>query len=202
MSLLIPQHLPSRLTDPVVALLARTGVTPNILSVFGCLGSFLAGALLAQGWFLAGGVALLAFALLDGFDGALARATGRATAFGSVLDATLDRLSEAAVLFGLLVHYSSRNNQLLVLVIFFALVGSFLVSYVRARVEITGARLREGFFTRGVRVSFLAGALILSGLLSPEIAVAALWVLAIMANFTALHRLYVAWQRLVNHKEH
>lgn len=192
----VPQRLPVHITEPVVRVLARLGVTPNLLTVLGCLGNVLAGGLLTQGWFVAGGLTMLVFSLFDGFDGALARATGRVSAFGSVFDATLDRVSEAAVLFGLVVYFSGRGDRTLTLVVVAALVGSFLVSYVRARVEIVGAKLVEGLFTRGVRVAFLSLALICSGLLGAVTVTVALWVLAGMANLTALHRLYLAWQRL------
>ena len=77
---------------------------------------------------------------LDLLDGALASATDRATDFGSVFDAVMDRVSEAAVLFGLLIWFSDRGERTEELLIFVAVVGSILVSYVRARAEIIGAQ--------------------------------------------------------------
>jgi CDP-diacylglycerol--glycerol-3-phosphate 3-phosphatidyltransferase len=188
--------LPAQVTDPVVGLLSRLGITPNALTVAGFLGNCLAAALAASGMFVAAGALMLLFSLLDAFDGALARATGRATAFGSVLDATLDRVSEAAVLFGLAFYFSGQGNRTMTLVLMAALIGSVLVSYVRARVEVTGARLTDGFFTRAVRVAVLGVSMILFALLGIIVIEAIIWVLAVMTNVTAAHRLFLAWQKL------
>jgi CDP-diacylglycerol--glycerol-3-phosphate 3-phosphatidyltransferase len=136
------------------------------------------------------------FSLLDALDGALARATGRVTPFGSVLDATLDRVSEAAVLFGLAWYFTFQGDGISTLIVMAALIGSLLVSYVRARVEVTGARLVEGFFTRGVRVALLVVAFVLTGVIGMISVRVAIWVLAVMANVTAAHRLFLAWRRL------
>jgi phosphatidylglycerophosphate synthase len=81
-------------------------------------------------------------AALDLLDGALARATARATRFGSVFDAVMDRVSEAAVLFGLLYYFSDRGGRDEELLIFAAVVASFLVSYTRARAEIVDVPMR------------------------------------------------------------
>jgi phosphatidylglycerophosphate synthase len=139
---------------------------------------------------------MLVFSTLDALDGALARATGRATPFGSVLDATLDRVSEMAVLFGLAVYFTAAGDRTITLVLLAAAIGSLLVSYVRARVEVAGGRLLEGFFTRAVRVAVLAVAMILFGVFGIVTVKGAIWVMAVMANLTAAHRLFLAWQKL------
>ena len=192
MSGLLPKSAPRWLIDPAVDLLARSGVTPNMLTVGGVAGNGVAAVLCALGEFLPAGLVMLAFSLLDMLDGALARATNRASDFGSVFDAVMDRVSEAAVLFGLLVWFSDRGGRTEELLIFVALAGSMLVSYVRARAEIVGLRVREGVFTRAERVALLGGALILEPLWGDVIA-AALWVLAVLTVATAAQRLALVW---------
>ena len=185
---LLPHSAPRRITDPIVGVLARTGITPNQLTVLGFLGNVGAGVLAARGEFLAAGLVMLAFASLDLLDGALARATGRASAFGAVLDSTLDRLSEAAVLGGLIFYYASRGDREEVVLCFVAITGSIVVSYVRAQALANGLDLRDGLFTRAERVLLLGGGLIISPILR-----IILWILAIMSYATVVQRLYVAW---------
>src|SRR5207247_4722692 len=155
MPTLVPRSAPRWFTDPIVDLLARAGATPNMLTIVGVAGNILAAVLAGSGEFVAAGILVLASSSLDTLDGALARATGKATDFGSVFDAVMDRVSEAAVLFGLLVWFSSEGDRTAVLLVFVAAVGSFLVSYVRARAQIVGLELRDGFFPREVRVLVL-----------------------------------------------
>lgn len=132
---------------------------------------------------------MLAGSALDLVDGALARATGRATRFGAVLDAVLDRYSEALMLLGLVVYEADRGAYTEVGLLFAGLTGSVLVSHVRALAETLGHSLREGLFTRVERVIITGVALIVSpwaGWALP----AALVVLAVLTNVTALQRLY------------
>ena len=184
---LLPHSVPRRVTDPVVGVLARLGVSPNHLTVLGFLGNVGAAALAARGEFLPAGLVMLVASALDLLDGALARATGRASSFGAVFDATLDRLSEAAVLAGLAFYYAGRGEREEIVLCFAALAGSLLVSYVRAHALARGLELREGLFTRPERVLLLGGGLIIS-----QVRIA-LWILAVLANATAIQRLYVAW---------
>lgn len=185
---LLPHAVPRRLTDPIVLRMARAGISPNQVSLAGFAGNAGAGALAARGQFLAAGVLMLLASGLDLLDGALARATGKASAFGAVLDSTLDRLSEAAVLAGLAYYFAERGEREQVMLCFAAIVGSILVSYVRARAEYFGLNIKEGLFTRPERVIVLGGGLIIG-----QVRIA-LWVLAIVAGFTALQRLYVVWE--------
>src|SRR5215210_6014724 len=86
---------------PTAVALGRLGLTPNALTVLGFLGTCVAAvAAAAQSWALAG-VLVIVFAIFDLFDGALARATGRATRFGAFLDSTLDRTGENLVYAGI-----------------------------------------------------------------------------------------------------
>jgi CDP-diacylglycerol--glycerol-3-phosphate 3-phosphatidyltransferase len=191
---LLPHSVPRRITDPIVGVMARAGVTPNQISLLGFGGNVGAAVLAARGQFLAAGVVMIIASALDLLDGALARATGRASAFGAVFDATLDRLSEAAVLAGLAFYYAERGKTEEVVLAFAALAGSVAVSYVRAQAKANGLELREGLFTRAERVLLLGGGLIIN-----QVRIA-LWILAVMANATALQRLYAVWDRLGRHR--
>jgi CDP-diacylglycerol--glycerol-3-phosphate 3-phosphatidyltransferase len=135
---------------------------------------------------------VLVAAALDLLDGALARATGRVTRFGGVFDSVLDRLGEAAVLGGVLFHFSEGGHRQEVVLAYIAVVGSILVSYVRARAEAAGLSLKEGLFTRPERVIVLGVGLMVGQMLI------ALWILAVVSVFTALQRLYAAWRGLAN----
>jgi CDP-diacylglycerol--glycerol-3-phosphate 3-phosphatidyltransferase len=196
MPTLLPRRVPTSVTDPAVTLLSRWGVTPNMLTLTAFAGNVAAGVFCALGLFLPAGIVMLAFSALDVLDGALARATGQATDFGSVFDAVMDRLSEAVVLFGLLVWFSDpdRGGEWEELFIFATVVGSLLVSYVRARAEIIGFSLRDGWFTREVRVAVLGIGLILDeiGFMDDVIT----WVLggmAVLTLVTAAQRLWLVW---------
>ena len=190
---LIPRTAPKWLTEPAVSVLSRLGISPNMLTLFGVLGNVGAGVLAASGEFWQAGVVMLAFSALDFLDGALARATGQATPFGSVFDAVLDRVSEAAVLFGLLWYFSDRGDRTEELLLFVAVVGSILVSYVRARAEIIGLKMREGVFTRTERVVLIGGGLVIEGVGVDDALTVVLWILAVLASFTAAQRLGIVW---------
>jgi CDP-diacylglycerol--glycerol-3-phosphate 3-phosphatidyltransferase len=195
MRLSLPRSAPAWLTDPVVNVLAKLGATPNMLTVAGVVGNGAAGVLCANGEFLLAGIVLLLSSALDMFDGALARATGQATPFGSAFDATMDRLSEAAVFFGLLVWESDRNARTEELLIFVAIVGSILVSYVRARAEILGIKMREGAFTRFERVALLGIGLITHDLSGENILTPVLWILAVLVSITWVQRLAIVYMK-------
>ncbi|MEO6198052.1 MAG: CDP-alcohol phosphatidyltransferase family protein [Dehalococcoidia bacterium] len=190
----MPRSAPKWMTEPVVRPLASIGVTPNMLTVLGLVGNAVAAYFAAEGEFIWAGVLVLLASALDMYDGALARATGQATPFGAVFDATLDRISEALVLFGLLVYFSDRGGQTEELLVFVAVVGSILVSYVRARAEVIGLTLREGAFTRFERVALMGVGLIVAAIADDDgIITYMLWILAALASFTALQRLAMVW---------
>ncbi|HWO73034.1 MAG TPA: CDP-alcohol phosphatidyltransferase family protein [Dehalococcoidia bacterium] len=186
----MPRALPRQVTTPVVAVFIRLGVTPNMLTIAQLAGGIIAAVIIASGELVWGGVVLFAAALLDGFDGTLARTTGRVTRFGGVFDSTVDRLFEGVVLGGLLYYYLERGAREESMLVFASAVGSLCVSYVRARAEVENVELYDGLFTRAVRILFLTAGLVFGGLR------VVLWVLATMTLVTTLHRLYVTWQRL------
>jgi CDP-diacylglycerol--glycerol-3-phosphate 3-phosphatidyltransferase len=189
---LVPHKVSARFTDPLVKPIAAIGITPNMISAAGFAGNVAAGALAAGGHFRWAGMMMLIFSALDLLDGALARKTGTVTQFGAVFDSVLDRLSEAAVLAGLLFHFTQvGGHSEEIILVYAAAVGSIMVSYTRARAEGIGLELREGLFTRAERVLLLAGALVIGyGTVRW-----ALWALAILSNLTAAQRVYTVWQK-------
>jgi CDP-diacylglycerol--glycerol-3-phosphate 3-phosphatidyltransferase len=174
----------------VVRALARTPLTPNAISWFGFAVVLGAAALIGTGHPFAAGFVVLAAGYFDIMDGALARHTGRVTPFGGVLDSTLDRLADAALLVAILVFF--ENTLWLVLLVFLAMVASLLVSYIRARALDAGLEPGRGIFTRSERIIVLALGLLLSSL--DNALVIALAVIAAFSFFTAGQRLFYAWR--------
>ena len=168
---------------PIGRGLSRLGITPNFLTVTGCLLNFGVGAVLAFGYDLIGGVLVLVVGAFDMLDGALARATNRSTRFGAFLDSTLDRYSEAAVFLGILASAATRGDVAIVLLTYTAAVGSLMVSYARARAEGLGLSCEVGMLQRPERIILLGLGLIF-GLTLP-----ALVILAVLTNVTAIQRI-------------
>jgi CDP-diacylglycerol--glycerol-3-phosphate 3-phosphatidyltransferase len=168
--------------EPLALGLGRTGISPNGLTVLGSALHIGVAWLIAAGHLAAGGLALAAAAAFDGLDGALARATRRDSAFGAFLDSTLDRVSEAIVFLGLLVHAQRVGNPRAAQLALVALAGSLLVSYTRARAEGIGHGTQGGVFGRLERMGLLV-----LGLLAGWVE-ATLWVLVLGAWFTVGQR--------------
>jgi len=178
-----------RLAEPVARVVAKTGITPNAVTITGFLLIVGVAWVLSQGHFLLGGFLVVLASSLDFIDGALARVTARSTKFGALLDSSLDRYSEAVLLFGLLWFYAQRGAITEVLLIFATIVGSLLVSYVRARAEGLGLDAEVGIMRRTMRILTLA-----LGLLINQVTII-LWILAILTNLTAVYRLIHVWRR-------
>jgi CDP-diacylglycerol--glycerol-3-phosphate 3-phosphatidyltransferase len=175
----------------VVRVLARTPLTPSAITWFGFILTLGAAALIFNGYPFAAGFVVLVAGFFDILDGALARRTGRVTPFGGVLDSTLDRLSDAALLLAIL--FSFDWTTWLVLLVFLALLGSLLVSYTRARAEAVGLECQVGLFTRAERIIVLALGLLLSHL--NNALVIALAVIVVFSFFTAGQRLFHVWRQ-------
>jgi len=153
-------RLAERFTTPAAKILSKTGVTPNMLTVMGFLVSIAAAVLIAKEYFLAGGLVVLFAGAFDLLDGPVARVTGKTTKFGGFLDSTLDRLSEAAVLAGILAYYAFfEKGTWEPLLAYGCFVGSVMVSYLRARAEGLGVKCEVGIFTRAERVVFMSAGL-------------------------------------------
>ncbi len=184
------------ITRPIINTVARTPLTPDIITWAGFVITVAAGVLIITEHFLAAGIVVLVAGLCDMLDGALARTTGKTTRYGAVLDSTLDRLSEAILfvtLLAIFVKYGQVAESILAAV---ALVGSLLVSYIRARMEGLGIECKTGIFTRPERVIILALGLMLS-----QFDKALLIILAIITFFswfTVIERMLYAYRKLKN----
>ena len=170
-------------TDPVGHALFRLHLRPNHLTVMGLAVSILAAAAFVTGHVRTGGLLVVLAGLFDFFDGSLARASGQVTPFGAFLDSVIDRYSDLVVLLGIVVLFSRFSNLRGAVAAMAALVGSLMVSYTKARAESIGVACNVGFMERPERmICLIAGALF--DVLEP-----ALWVLAVLANITAVHRI-------------
>jgi CDP-diacylglycerol--glycerol-3-phosphate 3-phosphatidyltransferase len=176
------------LLEPLARLINRTGTSPNLLTVMGFVLTVGVAYVLATGHLRIGGVLLAVAGLFDALDGTLARLAGRRSRFGAFLDSTVDRFSEAVIFLGLLVHYTQHGGRQESFLIYAALVGSLMVSYTRARAESIGIECKRGILTRFERAVVLVVGLILNQMLI------ALWIMAVLSNFTALQRIYLVWR--------
>jgi CDP-diacylglycerol--glycerol-3-phosphate 3-phosphatidyltransferase len=174
-------NLALRITNPVIGILGKSGIKPDALTFTGLAINIGAAYVIATGHFPIGGILILVAGLFDLLDGALARFAKKTTKFGAILDSTVDRISEAAIFCGLLVWY--MPGRLEILLIFAVLIGSFLVSYIRARAEGLGLECKGGLFTRAERVIVLA-----VGLLVNQVIIA-LWILVVFVYITVVQRL-------------
>ena len=179
---LLPERIPARAADAIGRRVGALGVTPNLITLAGAAGAAAAACLIVEERLLIAGAVFLGFSALDFVDGAVARATGRATPFGAVLDAVMDRVGEALVLGACVWYFAERGETVQAGFAYAAIFGSIAVSYVRARGDAQGVATREGFFRRQERVVLLGVGLLANGL---TIVVP---ILAVLANATALQR--------------
>jgi len=182
------------LTEPVVRLLSRTPVTPSMITWLGFLLAAGAVVLIVTEHLVAAGSVMLVAGFFDMLDGALARRTERVTRFGAFLDSTLDRLSEAVILLGVLVLQAREQSVAGILLVAIALLGSLLVSYIRARAEALGLECQVGLFTRPERVVVLALGLLLSHF--GHALIVALTIIVAFSLFTAGQRLFYVWRQM------
>ena len=176
------------IVDPPARALLALHVHPNAITMAGFAVAVGAAYLVAQGHLLAGGIVMLAGAAMDMFDGAVARLGGKASTFGAMLDSVMDRLSEAAVLFGLLVFYVRGADDVGAYLAFGALAASIMVSYARARAEGLGVGGDVGFMGRPERIVVLGAGLLLG---YPTWALGAI---AALATMTVVQRVAHVWR--------
>jgi len=178
------KDLGRRLVDPLVALLARLGLTANQVTVAGLALAVVAGILAGLGHLRLAATCLILSSLGDLLDGQLARRTGQAGPLGAFLDSCFDRLAEGAIFLGLIVHYGATSPWMVV-VAGVALIGSFMVSYARARAEGLRYSCQVGLMERPERLILLIVALLLGG----WVLAGGLLVLAALSMTTFLQRL-------------
>jgi len=170
--------------DPLGRFFLRIGITPNMMTGVGLLGNFVGAYFLSQGKLMLGGWIVLIMTPIDGLDGTMARLRGDPSDFGAFVDSVSDRYAELAILGGLMYHFASLGDALGSVLAFAAAAGSVLVSYVRARAESLDIETKIGILTRAERYLVLAPLLVFN---KP---ILALWILAILANVTAIQRIW------------
>lgn len=205
--------------NPIINLLVKTGITPNGITIIGFLITIASSVILIIGaeigvrsdtkyitWF---GVILLLAGVFDMLDGQLARKTNKMTKFGALFDSVIDRYSEMIMFFGIAYYLVSYHYFLSSVFAFIAMIGSIMVSYVRARAEGLGVECKVGIMQRPERVLTIGISAILYGVISYytgsfkivvdwlpfpfieniSIFTIPIFILAVLTNFTAFHRL-------------
>ncbi|MGQ3354624.1 MAG: CDP-alcohol phosphatidyltransferase family protein [Phreatobacter sp.] len=173
----------------VASVLARTGVTPNTLTLLSLLPALVSGVLAAYGAFGWATLLLLLSGVFDMLDGPLARSTGTVSRYGALLDSTVDRLTDAAPLLGLTVFYATSGWMAVVPA--FTLLAAYTVSYVRARCEGLKVQLPPLWMRRGDRMVLIAVSLLL-GVFSPAITLGGIGLVGVLSLLAAADALRVA----------
>jgi len=179
----------ARLFGPIVQALARTPVTPNMITVAGTVGvSAAALSMFPIGWLFPGAATATVFVFTDMLDGQLARIKGDSGKFGAFLDSTMDRLGDAAVFGGITIWFM-RTNHLLAVVSLFCLACGLCVSYVKARAEGLGLNADVGLIERPERILIGLTSIGLSGLGVPYVLPIGMWALAVGSAITLGQRM-------------
>ena len=178
----------NRIIKLIVRGLALSRIHPNVLTFIGLVINVAAAVLLAMGQFRTAGFVILGAGIFDMVDGRVARETNQVTRFGGFFDSVLDRYSDLGLLIGLLVYYGNINRPLYVVLTGIVMAGTVMVSYVRARAENTIPTCKVGFMERPERV-----VLVIIGALFDRMA-PVLWVIAVLSNWTVIHRMLFTWQ--------
>lgn len=202
------QKLIYTLINPIIKGMIKMGITPNMVTTIGFVGNVVAAFLFIHAsqltpisigfsWIGWGGAILLFSGLFDMMDGRLARLGNMSTTFGAFWDSTLDRYSELFSLFGITLYLMTASGIWAGVITFLALVGSIMVSYVRARAEGLGIVCKVGLMQRPERVVVTALAAIITGMTSN------LWwliggmaLIAVLANITAFWRVAHCYKQL------
>lgn len=178
----------TRFLEPIGKGLAALGVTPAVMTFLGLAVVVTGSVVIANNQLALGAVILVAGSLLDGLDGAVARASDQVSARGAFLDAAFDRLGEIAGFAGLAVAMVGEARILLLIIL--SLGGAILVPYMRARAEAEGFDGRGGLMGRAERV-ILFGAGLVFGLVEPM-----LWVFVVTVWLTAFSRFWRTYRHL------
>ncbi|MBT3336715.1 MAG: CDP-alcohol phosphatidyltransferase family protein [Anaerolineae bacterium] len=175
--------------DPIGTFLNRIGLTPNTMTMLGLVGNIIGAIFIAKGNMLWGGIIVLVMWPVDALDGTMARLRGEPSDFGGFVDSVTDRYSELVIFGGLLYYFLAAGEPLASMLVFLAASGSVLVSYTRARAEALGFEAKIGALTRVERYFVLAPGLVFN------FPIIAMWIIAILANFTALQRIWYVRQQ-------
>ena len=182
----------TRFITPVASFAVRLGITPNAVTWVGAIGVVMSSLYFyPRGDFFLGTAVIALFALSDLFDGTMARIshTG-ASRWGGFLDSTIDRITDSAILIGLLIFLIDKEDQLSIIVII-TLVTGILVPYIRAKAEIFAIACSGGIAERTERLVISLSAIALDGLGVPYALSVGMWLLAILGLITVTQRLII-----------
>ena len=180
--------------------LALTKISPNVLTFIGLVIN--AGAAVLFGYanadnqaslFRWAAAVIIGAGIFDMVDGRVARATGQVTHFGGFFDSVIDRYSDVALYFGLLVYYARANRFFYVVLTALVMVTSLMISYTRARSENMIKQCKVGFMERPERI-----VLVIIGALFNRMA-PILWVIAVIGNITVIHRIWYTYDMTREH---
>jgi CDP-diacylglycerol--glycerol-3-phosphate 3-phosphatidyltransferase len=177
--------------------LALTRISPNVLTFIGLVINVAAALFFGFASadnnqprrFVYAGIVIIAAGIFDMVDGRVARATNKVTLFGAFFDSVIDRYSDVAIFFGLLVYYARANRFFYVVLVAFVMTTSVMVSYTRARAESLIPSCKVGFMERPERI-----VLVIIGALSNHMG-PVLWVLAVLSTITVIHRIRYTYVR-------
>jgi CDP-diacylglycerol--glycerol-3-phosphate 3-phosphatidyltransferase len=198
-----------RRRDPMTAAQVRTlarnrliesRLTPNAISMAGLVGNLVAAVLILEHHFVLAGIAFVLGSLCDMFDGRYSRMSGKGTPFGAFLDSTLDRIEEGVVLAAVAAWFAENGDSLAVGATVLTVVGSYMVSYTRARAEALGVECKVGIASRAVRVVILsAGLIFAAGEIVPDFDLLepAVYAMAALTIFTTFQRVFHVRRQLV-----
>jgi phosphatidylinositol phosphate synthase len=173
--------------------LIESRLTPNTISITGLLGNVIAAVLIFENHFVLGGIAFILGSVCDMLDGRYSRMSGKGSPFGAFLDSTLDRVSEGIVLAAVAAYFAQVQDDVAALATVLTVVGSFSVSYTRARAEALGVECKVGIASRPVRVVILSIGLVFAAEeLVPglDLLEAAIYALAALTIFTTFQRVF------------
>ncbi|HID96203.1 MAG TPA: CDP-alcohol phosphatidyltransferase family protein [Candidatus Latescibacteria bacterium] len=182
----------ARFIAPLTRLLVKSGLHPDILTVIGLALNIGVAISFSLGWFPWAGIMCLVAGLFDFLDGQVARASHRGTKFGALLDSTLDRYSEAFIFLGIAIYLLRTSWVVTKIVLLFALAGSLMVSYVRARAEGLGVECQVGLMQRTERTIMIA----LGAIFGRAGLIVVIWGIAILANYTVVERMWHLWKKM------
>lgn len=202
-----------RIIGPLGKFFAKVGIHPNALSLFGFILSIAAGIVYSTGAFFWAAWVVVIAGTFDTLDGVVARATRKNSPFGAFFDSTLDRYSDMFLFLGLAYHFSGGDAVInipgarlnsdpmptVVIIIILAIVGSYMVSYTRARAEGLGIECKKGLMQRPERITLLIIGSLLGSIpkIGTLLMVLTLIVLAVSSNLTALYRIFLVRNRLL-----
>jgi len=176
--------------DPIVGLSNQLNVHPNTFTTVGFFTGCVAAYFVAVGSLRTAACLILLSGVFDNIDGKLARHSGKVSKFGALYDSTMDRYSEVIFFFGMAFYFIKNGWYLTSVAVAVGLGGSLMVSYVRARAEGLGFECAVGILQRAERLLLLG----LGGLIHLYTLIAAIWIVAVMSNVTAIHRIIHVWR--------